>query len=431
MGKRKNEALGQTTHIDTLVIIGNGFDIWRGLYTNYSQFEKYYFANRSQILQKLGLTKSWNILRADGTNDSFSDVEMIYGNPFEPSELGEAFWHTFEDSLRDLDAERLNYFFGKGDDDLDDMDISIKNAQAILREAFCDWISAITVEEKEPDFNFGEHCLFINFNYTDTLEKHFSVPHENIFHIHGEASIKDSIVFGHSMHPQLPVEALYDFGGRFRGLYFVEKLLYETDKHTYIHYMELLVFLANRGIKLADIEHIYVLGHSFGAADLEYFEELASVSEEKRKAKHSTDFSSIDSIEALHLMIGYVILTYGGDGSHSEFDAETTRDFAQWVYQAQKNTIWKSVQKQYRRKFFVRRAYPNRLRNLNEVLSIPPDVSPAKWHITYHSEKDKQRIEDTMHMIGVSEYKLYSTIDECLHHWAQTKNAGRYDGGTL
>lgn len=313
-------------------------------------------------------------------------------------------------------------FFGKEDDDLDDMDISIKNAQAILREAFCDWISTITVEEKEPDFNFGKNCLFINFNYTDTLEKRFAVPHENVFHIHGEASRKNSIVFGHSMHPQLPVEALYDFGGRFRGLYFVEKLLYETDKHAYIHYMELLIRLATRGIKLADIKHIYVLGHSFGPADLEYFEELASVSEGKRKSKRSTDFSSLDSIEALHLMIGYVILTYGSDGPHPEFDAEATRAFAQWVYQSQKDTIWKSVQKQYRRKFFSRRKYPHRLRNLDEVLSVPPDASPAKWNITYHSEKDKQRIENTMRMIGVSQYKLYSTIDECLVPFEVAKN---------
>ena len=339
---------------------------------------------------------------------------MIYGNPFKPSELGEDFWYTFEDSLHCLDAERLNFFFGKEDNDLDDMDISIKNAQAILKEAFCDWISTITVEEKAPDFRFGKNCLFVNFNYTDTLEKRFGVPHENVFHIHGEASRKNSIVFGHSMHPQLPVESLYDFGGRFRGLYFVEKLLYETDKHAYIHYMELLIYLATRGVKLTDISNIYVLGHSFGSADLEYFEELATISGRKRISKYSTDFSSLDSIDALHLMISYVILTYGSDGPHPEFDAEAAQAFAQWVYQSQKDTMWKSIQKQYRRKLFSRRKYPHRLRNLDEVLSVPHDASPAKWHITYHSENDKQRIENAMRTIGVSQYNLYSTIDDCL-----------------
>lgn len=414
MFKRKTNVSNQPASVDTLVIIGNGFDIWQGLYTDYRQFEKYYFANRNRILQKLGLTKNWSILQGDNIIDSFSDVEMIYGNPFHPSELGEDFWYTFEDSLHCLDAEQLNSFFGKEDDGLDDMDISIKNAQAILREAFCDWISTITVEGEESNFHFGENCLFVNFNYTDTLEKRFGVPHDNVFHIHGEASRKNSIVFGHSMHPQLPVEALYDFGGRFRGLYFVEKLLYETDKHTYIHYMELLIRLATRGIKLADIKHIYVLGHSFGAADLEYFEELGAVSFGKRTQNYSADFSSLDSLDAMHLMISYVILTYGNDGYHPEFDAEVARAFAQWVYQSQKDAIWKTIQKEYRRKFFSRRKYPHRLRNLDEVLSVPPDVSPIKWHITYHSEKDKQRIESAMRTIGVSQYKLYSTIDECL-----------------
>lgn len=111
MFKRKTEVPNQTADVDTLVIIGNGFDIWQGLYTDYRQFEKYYFANRNRILQKLGLTKNWSILQADDIIDSFSDVEMIYGNPFEPSELGEDFWHAFEDSLHCLDAERLNFFF--------------------------------------------------------------------------------------------------------------------------------------------------------------------------------------------------------------------------------------------------------------------------------------------------------------------------------
>ena len=35
--------------IDTLIIIGNGFDIWQGISTSYDDFEKYYIAHLPDI----------------------------------------------------------------------------------------------------------------------------------------------------------------------------------------------------------------------------------------------------------------------------------------------------------------------------------------------------------------------------------------------
>ena len=42
---------------DTLFIIGNGFDIWTGLNTHYSDFQNYYVKNRDRILKKLKIKK--------------------------------------------------------------------------------------------------------------------------------------------------------------------------------------------------------------------------------------------------------------------------------------------------------------------------------------------------------------------------------------
>ncbi len=166
-----------------------------------------------------------------GQKISISDVELIYENPFEPRQLSDQFWNKFENSLNQLDAEKLNLFFGKDRKGLREMRKSIRDASRIMREAFCNWIGEITIDNEDASYRFGDNCLFINFNYTDTLQKHFNVREENEYHVHGEATDKDSIIFGHSTHPQLPEETLYQFGGRFRGLYFVEEILYETDKH--------------------------------------------------------------------------------------------------------------------------------------------------------------------------------------------------------
>ncbi len=86
---------------DTLIIIGNGFDIWQGLHTSYSQFQNYYLKHREEILRKLKLTK-YKVKNTAGETKYLSDVELFYGNPFKPGELKKEFWYTFEASLDDV-----------------------------------------------------------------------------------------------------------------------------------------------------------------------------------------------------------------------------------------------------------------------------------------------------------------------------------------
>ena len=47
--------------INTLILIGNGFDQWQGLNTSYSDFKKYYLAHRDEILKKLHIKKRYFI----------------------------------------------------------------------------------------------------------------------------------------------------------------------------------------------------------------------------------------------------------------------------------------------------------------------------------------------------------------------------------
>ena len=110
-GDSRNQYI-QRPKIDTIVVIGNGFDRWQGLDTDYGKFREYYLAHRDEILKKLHLRKH-RFTDWDGQEIECSDVEVIYGDPFEPGELEEEFWNTFEASLDQVDTERLNAFFGK------------------------------------------------------------------------------------------------------------------------------------------------------------------------------------------------------------------------------------------------------------------------------------------------------------------------------
>ena len=196
--RKKKKPTAPSSKIDTIVVIGNGFDRWQGLNTSYADFQTYYHEHLDEILKKLHIKKR-RYVSSDGTAEEWSDVELIYGDPFEPGELDNEFWNDFENSLADIDAERLNLFFGKERSDLKDMRRSIRNAKRILTEAFCGWIASISITKEDAGYQFGDNCVFINFNYTDTLRKRFGVDEMREFHIHGEATDKKSIVFGHDI----------------------------------------------------------------------------------------------------------------------------------------------------------------------------------------------------------------------------------------
>lgn len=398
---------------DTLIIIGNGFDIWQGLGTSYAQFRAYYLAHRDAILKKLHIKKH-TIVSQDGAPCQITDVELIYGDPFDPSELDDTFWGTFETSLSDVDAERINLFFGKGKNDLRDMRRSIKNASRILKEAFCGWIASIVIEKRETSYHFGGNCLFINFNYTDTLPKRFQIDPSYEFHIHGEASDKTSIVFGHSDHPQLPTEELVRFGGRFRGLYLIEELLYETDKHTNENILLLSMFLAAHGVNSEDIRDIYVLGHSMSPPDLEYFIFLMNatrINDPTDPKEESDEPVDVDPMEELHTRINYAIQHYGYKYAAEQTDPRQDQVMAQRLKREQ------DTQREWMEKEFFRMMGMHRRRRHQEEeipLTHESRTEDAMWHLSYYGDSDKAWKETVIHELGCKRYELLPTIDACL-----------------
>lgn len=402
----------ETSYIpkDTLVIIGNGFDIWQGIPTSYNQFQKYYLLHRDEIMKRLRIKKK--VLQDEaGQKISISDVELIYGNPFEPGRLSDQFWNTFETSLNQIDAEQLNLFFGKDQKGLREMRKSIRDAGRIMREAFCNWIGEITIDNKGAGFRFSDNCLFINFNYTDTLQKRFKVKEENEYHIHGEAADKNSIIFGHSAHPQLPEERLYQFGGRFRGLYFVEEILYETDKHVQDNIQSLCMFLAMHGVMAEEIKNIYVLGHSMGITDIEYFAFLANATK-AYNPKESDDEENDENycpIDELHNRLQYVVNYVGYQLEHESLDTEHIEAVARKYSeeQAERN-------QEFQEMFFKLVGKTSKKDQDRSAKKTFPRIDDVTWHISYYSDRDKQWIETLLKELGCKKAELYPTIDECL-----------------
>ncbi len=388
---------------DTLVIIGNGFDRWQELDTSYYSFMHFYLEHRDEIMKRLHIKPI--TIESEAGQRHISDVEIICGDPFNPDELKPDFWNSFETSLKDIDTYSLNMFFGKEKSDLKKLRRSIKNAKKILQEAFSTWIGTIDVDEQKSDYRFGENCVFINFNYTDTLEKRFQIPPGDVFHIHGVATDKNSIIFGHSSHPQLPEPMLYDFGGRFRGLYLAQELLYETDKHVQDNIQLLILFLATKGIMCQDIKNIYVLGHSMAPVDIEYFLFLLQATRLEQTIENDSEKGNESYLDEFQARMDYIINTVG-------YGVESS-DISQ-----------KDMHKQYKKEQEIRNQMFEEMclkelnlkyaHNTKDALVSDERHEDAMWHISYFKSEDKQWVEHLMKELNYSNYRVYPSIDECL-----------------
>lgn len=448
----------QRTPVDTLILIGNGFDIWQNLDTSYKSFERYYEAHLDEVLKRFHLKKyiKYNddgtiAVDSEGNTITYSDVELFYGDPFKPQKLDHTFWWNLETSMDKIDDQQINYFFGR--DGVKNIKRCAENAQKILKEMFRDWVATIQISDEISKYAFGDNVLFVNFNYTDTLLKRFGVKEVNEFHIHGVANDKESIIVGHATHPEYPYEPLRLFKNRPRmeGLYYIEEFLYNSDKHIEDNYMKLQMFCGLHGARIENIKKIFVLGLGFGDADLGYIKHLIyetqGISEEPEAYLGKEEKAYLDSLDQDGIM--HINMQYAASHrervmqkkpiSFPEYELldEMIKPYVEDPYQQMERDVQlrleaAGVRRRFReeqeeRNKKMRREY---LRMLNKRMHlgiltpveaflehdprIPYDNSGAEWHISYHNEEDYKQIDAVMRSYGCENYKLYPDIEQCI-----------------
>ena len=447
-----------------LFIIGNGFDRWQGLPTSYDKFKEYYRKNIGSISKALNIETS-----TDHDGNIITPVELVFGDINSPKSLHEEFFWNFENNLALLDDQKLIKHFNKSRRGLYSLQETVVKAQRILQKAFGDWIAAIKISECESGYDFGNDSYFINFNYTDTLEKRFCVNKKNDYHIHGEATEPEELIFGHSTHPEMAFSELMEqkfistLSGekskRLQGLYLIEDVLYNTDKHVQDNIDDLCEFMTLDGVHIEDFTDVYVLGHSFAEVDYDYFEflikatqagcnfnELSFLCKVRNIGLENIDEDSLLEFIQLNLvyafnhrrralgignmrfpeierierfLFGQTGVYLNGDGAvHrlEELDAKAAE----------------AVQKRYTMEQAARtKEVIEELCMLKGINELPADCcsvlkaaghidrhdkrnKDAVWHISYFSDQDKKRIEEVMKKAGGRNYTLYHGIDDCL-----------------
>lgn len=457
-----------------LFLIGNGFDRWQGLSTSYDQFKRYYRNNIYTVAKELHIKTTVN---EAGT--LITPVEKIYSEIFRPEALTEEFFWNFESSTALLDDQNIIIYFQKSNRGLYNLQETVREAREILQKVFGEWIKSIVIDPIDSGYRFDDSCYFINFNYTDTLEKRFGVDEKNDYHIHGEAADPESIIFGHSTHPETAFRELMEqkfirtFDGkkskRLQGLYLIEDALYETDKHVQDNIDDLCEFMTLDGVHIEDITDIYVLGHSFAEPDYEYFKFLV------KATQMGCDFNELSALwnvrnigletlvedrllEFIQLNIVYAEqhrkrmlkkedvhfpraemiekILFGQTGIYTDGNGKVHK----------KDELNEKAKAAVHKRFLMEQAVRTKevieeLCMMKGVRELPSDCfsildmadyidgghtprsESAKWHISYYSDEDKKRIEKVMQRAGCDNFELHQGIDECIMEFKVKKGS--------
>lgn len=256
-----------------LFIIGNGFDIAHHLPTRFNP-------NFKNIAMKYEHGKFWDLYQSC-KNDIWSDFENLLAR-LDFNGLEEIFNGYGPDYSSDRESDRDSIIYqvelnGRLQDALNEF---ANNADDSLGDAQADDIIERIL---------NQDGYYITFNYTHTLEKLYSIPSENILHIHGEVG-KKNLVLGYPKDNFTPEKYRYDIRGKGRGPYSkmeIEKYIDGIEDY-YIRtayedlfnkcksfYKEIKFDLVKDFLNKnqCKIEEIIVYGHSC-AIDFDYFSYL-------------------------------------------------------------------------------------------------------------------------------------------------------------
>ena len=281
--------------LSRLVVIGNGFDLAHGLHTKYSDFMEYLcsYEKEPEIIYDR-FVRLDSVLPRDQEKHRFYDAISKY---IPEQDL----WSSFEEALSFLDYEQIQednscYFLDYGDDNWrdsanHDFQYMIEEDLAFAKDIshyFSEWILHIntSVPPVVSSNILNRNCLFLNFNYTDTLEKVYAIPASNILYIHGNALRGNNLILGHHDATLFQEKTIPAFNAaEEQGVYMEDieedfrlqearEIIKDYFRKTYKDTASIIRYNQSFFNSLTTVNEVYIFGHSLSEIDFDYFAEI-------------------------------------------------------------------------------------------------------------------------------------------------------------
>lgn len=301
---------------DKLYIIGNGFDIHHGISSSYKNYLEWLIANRKDIY----------------------DLILKYY----PDAVDKEWWNEFEHNLGFPNTQEVKYeiddsaYFGRPTEEEIEKMRSIswdKGAWAIhmtlgplidqIKSSFYDWISSLEPANSSKKLYLDlSNALFLNFNYTKTLECLYEVEEKNILYIHGCIGSEQELIIGHGEDIS-SIEETIDPSPSFidNDDDEVENLRDPITENTYKAAIDDFYNLRkdveanisdNKSFfeNLNEISQLFILGHSFSSIDQPYFDMIIKSIDLNKVSFIVSYYSDEDYTKAKHFLSDHGIINY-------------------------------------------------------------------------------------------------------------------------
>lgn len=268
--------------ITKLYIIGNGFDLHHCLKTSYYNFAQYLQINYNEI---------------------YSILDGYVSFPTSDNDL----WSKFEENLANLDIEGIlsehldlvpnftNDSFKYKDcykypDEMEQYRQALTDDLVLIFEEFIQRV-LYSNNSLERKIFIDKEATFLSFNYTNTLERLYSVDKTKINYLHNSAfDGSESIILGHGIDPKTFEDTPLELPDHLESSVF-PRWITQDNEYPYGEGREILMsyFIftykpTNEIIKrnsdffksLQSVKEIFVFGHSLSSIDLPYFKEIVN-----------------------------------------------------------------------------------------------------------------------------------------------------------
>ena len=268
----------------TLYLIGNGFDIQHGIHTSYSEFRNFLEKHHESFLTNF--EAMYHIQPLDDTEPWYNEAVQAIWTKSVLKDL----WQSFEEEIGHPDVEGMYDMASSLTEGMptegvkDTFDNYLRKQYGFssdLQQYVLEWAESIDTSSVSPvkkSLIGNDSDVFINFNYTDILERVYEI--KNVLHLHGGVPSCSKIppIIGHGNkfiidhYKEKAKNASEEF------IEWEESICSATAKFCASLYKDTDAIISMNNAffsNLKDVEEIVSIGLSFGDVDTPYLTRIA------------------------------------------------------------------------------------------------------------------------------------------------------------